>query len=241
MAIVALRLFIFTLFPLLLAWALFRIDRSASSRERRLEVVLILLFAISVAGNGISGFFAHFFLSDIVAASIGWEAGSPFQLEVAFTNLALGVMGMVAVDRRDGFREATVLAVTIFAVGATVVHLMDIIATGNLAPGNSLQNVGNLARPALLIWALLASRRAASAPRAEDNTGEFDRWRAPLVQSSAPLTIAISTAFGLGFVLGQPWLTTLLGAAIGIGFVLAALARSPWHELAWQGNAKGTG
>ena len=113
-----------------------------------------------MAGSGISNFFAHFFLSDMVAEFIGWKAGSPFQLEVAFANLAIGVMGIVAVSRRDGFREATVLAVTIFALGATVVHIMDIAATDNLAPGNSLQIVINLVRPALLIWALRADRRA---------------------------------------------------------------------------------
>ena len=37
-----------------------------------------------------------------------------------FANLALGILGIVAAGRRDGFREAKVLAATIFAVGATV-------------------------------------------------------------------------------------------------------------------------
>ena len=32
--------------------------------------------------------------------------------------------------RRDGFREATVIAVTVFGVGATIVHVSDIIQTG---------------------------------------------------------------------------------------------------------------
>ena len=238
MAIVALRLFIFTLFPVLMAWAIIRIDRSVTSRERELEIVLIFLFAIGVAGNGIFNFISHFFLSDVVAASIGWEAGSPFQLEVAFTNLALGVLGIVATGRRDGFREATVLAVTIFAVGATIVHILDIVATGNLAPGNTLQNISNLIRPALLIWALVADRRAEAAPQAEVETIEFDRWRMPLVQSSAPLVISISAAYGLGFALGQPWLISLLGAAIGVGIVMFVLVRSPWHELVWGSSAK---
>jgi len=35
MGIVALRLFIFTLFPVLMAWAVIRIDRSVTSRERK--------------------------------------------------------------------------------------------------------------------------------------------------------------------------------------------------------------
>ena len=112
---------------------------------------MIFLFAIGVAGNGISSFFGHFFLSDIVAESVGWPSGNLFQLEMGFANLTIGVLGLVAVGRRDGFREATVIAVTVLSVGATIVHLMDIVETGNLAPGNTLQNVGNLLRPTLLI------------------------------------------------------------------------------------------
>jgi hypothetical protein len=139
---------------------------------------------LSVAGAGISNFLAHFFLSDIVAESIGWEAGSPFQLEVGFANLALGVLGIVATSRRDGFREATVIAATVFAFGATIVHLVDIVATANLAPGNTLQNVANLARPALLIGFLAASRRAEASPQSQAETVGFDRWRMPLAGSS---------------------------------------------------------
>jgi hypothetical protein len=94
-----------------------------------------------------------------VAESIGWPTGNPFQLEVGFANLAVGILGIVAMGRRDGFREATVIAVAVFGVGATIVHARDIIETGNLAPGNTLQNVGNLLKPALLIGFLVASRR----------------------------------------------------------------------------------
>jgi hypothetical protein len=126
------------------------------------------------------------------------------------------------------------MAVTIFALGASVVHVMDIVATGNLAPGNSLQIVLNLLRPALLIWALRASRQAEAAPQPEAGTVAFEQWRMPLVQSTAPLTIAISTAYGLGFAAGQPWLLTLLGAIVGAGIVVAALGRSPVHELSWR-------
>jgi len=50
---------------------------------------------------------------------------------------------------RDGFREVTIMPLTSFALGATVVHLMDIVATSNLAPGNSIQNASKLLGPAL--------------------------------------------------------------------------------------------
>ncbi len=227
MVIFALRVFIFTLLPLLLAGGVILFDRATSTKERRLETVLIFLFAISVAGSGIASFFAHFFLSDIVAESIGWEAGSSFQLEVAFANLALGVLGVVAVGRRDGFREATVIAVTVFSLGATVVHIMDIMTTGNLAPGNTLQNAINLARPALLIGFLAASRRAERSPDSEAGTAAFERWRAPLLQASAPVTIVIAMAYGIGFALGQLLPATLVGVLVSAGILAVFLTRSP--------------
>ncbi len=198
----------------------------------------LLLFALGVAGAGIANFLAHFFLSDIVAESIGWEAGSPFQLEVAFANLALGVLGMVATSRRDGFREATVIAATVFAFGATVVHLVDIVATGNLAPGNTIQNVANLLRPALLIGFLAASRRAEASPQSEAGTADFDRWRMPLLQASAPVVIAISTGYGVGFALGQPLLLSLVGVLVGVAILAFVVVRSPWHEI---GRDQGAG
>ena len=234
MAVAALRIFIFTLLPLLLGGLVILVDRSVTSRERRLEVLLIFMFAIGVAGSGIFNFISHFFLSDIVAEGIGWETGSPFQLEVAFANLVIGILGIVATSRRDGFREATVMAATIFAFGATIVHIMDIVATGNLAPGNSIQNVGNLLKPTLLIVLLVASRRAEKVPGSEAGTGDFDRWRMPLVQASAPLTIVIATAYSLGYALGQPWLITSLGVLLGAVILAIVLARSPSHHLKWR-------
>ncbi|MGH2774184.1 MAG: DUF6790 family protein [Actinomycetota bacterium] len=61
--------------------------------------------------SGLSGFFGHVFTPDAVAESIDWPKGSPFQQEIGFANLALGVLGLIAAGRRDGFREATVIAV----------------------------------------------------------------------------------------------------------------------------------
>lgn len=94
---------------------------------------------MGVAGSVIGGFFGYLFLSDLLAESIGWSTGSPFRLEMGFANLAVGVLGIIAVSRGDGFREATVIAVAILGVGASTVHIMDIIQTGNLAPGSTLQ------------------------------------------------------------------------------------------------------
>ncbi|MDP8947899.1 MAG: hypothetical protein M3N09_07360, partial [Actinomycetota bacterium] len=75
MSIVALRVFLFSILPLIVAAAHVALDRSAQSRERKLEVFLLYLFGVGVAGSGIGGFFGHFFLSDLVAESIGWPRG----------------------------------------------------------------------------------------------------------------------------------------------------------------------
>jgi hypothetical protein len=220
----------------LLAGLVIALDKTVSSRERRLEVLLIFLFGLGVAGSGIGNFIAHFFLSDMVAQSIGWPTGSPFQLEIAFANLTMGVLGIVAVGRRDGFREATVIAVTIFGVGATIVHIMDIIATGNLAPGNTLQNVLNLLKPALLIWFLTMARREEAGPDTESNTPEFDNWRGPLGHAVGLVTACVASAFGIGFAMNQPVVITIFGTLVGFAIVLVILRRSPSHQLKALGS-----
>jgi 4-amino-4-deoxy-L-arabinose transferase-like glycosyltransferase len=226
-SIVGLRIFLFTILPLLAAGIQIRLDKSTRSRERRIELFLIYLFALGVAGSGIGGFFAHFFLAGIVAESIGWPAGNPFQLEVAFANLAIGILGIVAIGRRDGFREATVIAVTVFGVGATIVHLMDIVETGNLAPGNTVQNVGNLLKPALLIGFLAASRRAERAPDSEANTAPFEIWRGPRAQAAGIMTGVVATGFGIGFAVNQPFLGSALGIILGAVLVALFISRAP--------------
>jgi hypothetical protein len=192
--------------------------------------MLIFLFGLGMGGSGIAGFFAHFFLSDTVAESIGWETGSPFQLEIAFANLVLGVLGIVATGRRDGFREATVIAAAVFGFGATIVHIMDILATGNLAPGNTIQNIGNLLRPGLLIIFLVAMRRAEAQPDSEVGSTAFENWRTALLKVAAPITIIVATGFGLGFALGQAGLFTLVGVLISFVILWLALRRSQYHE-----------
>ncbi len=147
---VAARVFAFSMLPVLLAALHVRLDSRAKNRLWKVEVYLIYLFMLGVAASGLSGFFGHVFTHEAVAESIGWPKGSPFQQEMGFANLALAILGLVAAGRRDGFREATVTAVTFVGVGVTAVHFIDILQEDNLAARNSIQNVANLLKPALL-------------------------------------------------------------------------------------------
>lgn len=219
------RAFLFTVLPVVLGAGVTVFDASARGRLRQAEAMLIPLFIIGVAGTGFGGFIAHVFISDEIAESIGWELGSPFQLEVGFANLAIGLLGAIAAERRDGFREATVIAASVFAVGATFVHVQDILESGNLAPGNTIQNVPNLLRPALLIWFLRRSRRAGLPP----DERAFDAWRAPILRASVVCVIIVATAFAVGFAMDQSALLAAVGtlvAAVGFG-VSILVSRRP--------------
>ena len=214
---VAIRVFAFSVLPVIIAVGHLGLDKSSRPRERRLELFLLYLFGVGVAGSGIGGFFGHVFISDPVAESIGWPTGNPFQLEVGVANLALGILGIVAMGRRDGFREATVIAATVLGVGATVVHVMDVIESGNLAPGNTIQNISNLLRPALLIAFLAASRRAERSPASQAQTPGFDRWREPRIRAAGLMTGTVAAGFGGGFAIDLPVIGTLAGILIGAG------------------------
>ena len=223
---VAIRVFTFSVLPVIIAVGHLALDSSSRSRERRLEIFLLYLFGVGVAGSGIGGFFGHFFISDSVAESIGWPTGNPFQLEVGVANLAVGILGIVAMGRRDGFREATVIAATVFGVGATVVHVMDVIESGNLAPGNTIQNISNLLRPALLIAFLAASRRAERSPDSEAQTQGFEQWREPRIRAAGLMTGSVAAGFGAGFAIELPLIGTLVGTLVGAGLAAFVVARA---------------
>ena len=226
MTIFLIRVILFTLLPVIVAAIANRFDPQIRSRSQRMETYLVYLFGLSVAGGGIGGFFGHMFLSDFIADSVGWPAGSPFQLEMGFANLAVGVLGFVAIARRDGFREATVMAVTVLSVGASVVHFIDIFETGNLAPGNTIQNISNLLKPALLIGFLVASRRADRSSPGNEAERQDLSWRDPHLQAAGWLTGLASSGFGIGFALDLPFLATLLGALAGSAAAWLTVSRA---------------
>lgn len=226
MILFAVRVFLFSVLPLLLSGGILLFDRSANTRDRRVEIPLVMLFGLGVAGSGIASFFGHYFISDIVARSIGWPTGSPFQLEMAFANLALGILGLIAAGRRDGFREATVIAVTVLGVGASVVHFQDVLATGNLAPGNTIQNIANLIKPAFLIPLLGASRIAERSESSDVGTAAFALWRMPLLRAVGPVTAIVSTGFAVGFAVGNVAVVAGLGVLIATAVLASILGKA---------------
>ena len=208
------RIFAYVILPLLLATGHMLFDRQARTPARRIELFTLYMLAIGIGANGIGATFGHLFLSDVIAEAVGWATGSPFQLEMGFANLVIGVLGVMAIGRLDGFRTATVIAAVILLFGATIVHLWDIAATGNLAPGNTIQNVVNVVGPAVLIGLAGLSRRTADS---DANSSAFLHWQArqqPIVGLAAA---GVGIGFGIGFAIGGMILWTLVGTLVGVG------------------------
>lgn len=222
------RIFAYSLLPLVLAGIHIRLDSQSGTTQRRIEIVVMYLMAISVGANGLGGAFGHLFLSDLVAQGIGWETGSPFQIEMGFANLALGILGIMAIARRGDFRVAVIVATTVIGGGATLVHLSEIIAHGNLEPGNTIQNIGNLLDPVLLIALTWWSSRL---NQPED--AEFYRWQSlqqPIVGLSAA---GIGIGYGVGYAMDTLLIMTILGGLIGaaIGTSIRQRQQNENHQL----------
>jgi hypothetical protein len=85
---------------------------------------------------GIWSFIGHTVFADQVAQSIGWPPGNPFQTEVALTNLAFGILGLLSVKITGSFRLATIIGYSIFMAGAGIGHIYQLVVFNDIAPDN---------------------------------------------------------------------------------------------------------
>ena len=113
------------------------IDKEPRTMHRVIGVFLLSFLMISIGISSLISFVGHVFFADRTAALIGWTAGSPFQQEIGFANLAIGVLGITCFWLRRNYWVATVVMATIFLWGAAYVHILDIMVNGNYAPGNA--------------------------------------------------------------------------------------------------------
>ena len=92
-----------------------------------------LLFTIGI--NNLVNFVAHVFFGDFSAEFIGWP-NSPFQAEVGFASLGVGIAGVIAFKASLPFRFATLIPPSAFAWGAAAGHIYQMIVAHNFSPGN---------------------------------------------------------------------------------------------------------
>lgn len=120
---------------LTLILALILIYRRPKTKNMIIESLLLALLVVMVGLSSIWAFMGHAFMGAMIAAYIGWPAGSPFQLEVAVANLSYGILGLLCLKFRDDFWTATIIGFAVFYLGAAYIHIQDMFR-GNYAPGN---------------------------------------------------------------------------------------------------------
>ncbi|PJD97016.1 MAG: hypothetical protein CK425_04455 [Parachlamydia sp.] len=124
-------------FMIALLYAFIRIFREKIiTLKEQIEVVLKSIIFFNIGCMGLLAFYAHTFMPDETARSIGWPTGNPFQFEVAVANLAFGVLGIISPWFRPLFWAATVMGNVIFLFGAAWGHFVQ-WELGDAAPYNS--------------------------------------------------------------------------------------------------------
>lgn len=138
---------VFTVIVVVLASLIHLIIKKQGLNGRRAIAILSLYaFGILVGFSGLFAALGHIFNGAEIATQIGWESGSPFQIEVGICNFAFGILGLLAIRIKGEFRLATALGWSIFLIGAGILHLQEVVVAGNFA----LYNIGMIA-PDILI------------------------------------------------------------------------------------------
>ena len=92
-----------------------------------------MLFPVGI--SNLINFVFHVFFGDTAAKFIGWE-NSPFQAEVGFASLGVGIGGVLAYKASLPFRVATFIPPAAFSLGAAGGHIYQMIVAHNFSPGN---------------------------------------------------------------------------------------------------------
>ena len=123
-----------------------------------LYTFLLWFLVIGIGITGIIAFSGHFFSADEIAEKIGWPKGNPFQREIAFTNLGIGIAGVLCFFFRDGFWLAVIVMYSVFSIGAGFGHIHEQKKNENTSEYNTGAVVAfDLLMPVVLIvlWILV--------------------------------------------------------------------------------------
>jgi hypothetical protein len=138
------------------------VDRKPNRRTRFRVVELWLLWW--VAGGGFWLAFGGLGHTGPDAAQIADEIGfahSPFQWEVGWADLSLGVVGIMCIWKRDSFMTAVVIANALLLWGDAIGHVMQWVSHDNTATDNIWAIPSDVLQPLVSIVLLIAYRRMA--------------------------------------------------------------------------------
>jgi hypothetical protein len=101
---------------------------------------------------GVGAGISHIFFGKRTSGSIGFGR-SPYELEVGFADLAMGVVALLASSYSMDFALAIILTSSIFRVGCGIGHVRSMVQERNFAPNNTLILIVDFLVPAFLLFA----------------------------------------------------------------------------------------
>ena len=112
---------------------------------------VVYLIGWAMLGAGVS----HLLFGKRISKTIGF-AQSPYEIEVGWADLAMGIVALMSVHYSSDFALAIIFASSIYRVGCGIGHIRSMIRDHNFAPNNTLILVINFLVPAFLIYAFYA-------------------------------------------------------------------------------------
>ncbi len=85
------------------------------------NVLLLHQFVVTFGILGITGLFSNMIFAKQNAKACGWPGG-PFQIKYGFSQLGLGVMGVMCIWFRDGFWLGTLVSMYIYGISGLWSH-----------------------------------------------------------------------------------------------------------------------
>lgn len=112
------------------------------------ENAVVYMIGWAGIGAGIS----HLFFGRKISQTIGFPK-SPYELEVGFADLAMGIVGVIAASFSPDYWLAIILVSSIFRIGCGFGHIRSIIKDRNFAVNNTAILFVNFVVPAFLLFA----------------------------------------------------------------------------------------
>lgn len=136
------------------------VDRHRHRRTGGRVVELYLLWILAAGGAwAVFGGFGHIGPNSTeIAEQIGYDQ-SMFQWEVGWGDIALGVLGIGCIWKRDSWLTAAVVALVIMYGGDAIGHIMQYVEHDNTEPNNVWAIPSDILQPVLAVVLFAAYRR----------------------------------------------------------------------------------
>ena len=125
------------IFLISIIYSIYIIKKDKSDNSQIPGILLKNFVKIYITFVSLWAFVGHKFISSDIAKSIGWQSGSPFQLEIAASNLAFAGAAIASsyYDNMVAYKTVSISYI-IFLLGTAEVHISDYLKKGNTSINN---------------------------------------------------------------------------------------------------------